>query len=71
MTTEEKAKRYDILQAAFEITKKVYKGRRDKARQKLADHEGTLIIAGYSKGQMDAYSDFIDSLEQWLEDKEV
>ncbi len=63
LTKEEKAKRFDSLQFAFEIAKDTYKRRslEASAKYKTAD-----IIGAYNKGLADAYAQMLEDIERWI-----
>ena len=64
LTTAEKAKRYDALQAAMAMTKQTYRRERADAESTYYLNPGTQIGA-YEKGRADACSRFLDYLERW------
>lgn len=60
LTTEEKANRYDALQAAIEINIKTYKSRIKETEERYTNRADT--IAAYNKGLHDAYVDMAADL---------
>lgn len=65
LTTEEKANRYDALQAAIEINIKTYKSRQQDAQNRY--DKGTVcdrgdMIAAYNKGIADTCEDVLTML---------
>jgi len=62
LTEDEKARRFDALQTAFDITKDNYERRRREAELR---YEGGDVISAYNKGLADAYACIIADLEKW------
>ena len=60
LTKEEKADRYDALQAAIEINIKIYKSRIEETEKRYTNRAD--VIATYNKGLHDAYVDMAADL---------
>ena len=65
LTTEEKAARYDALQAAIKHTIKAYKRRRTEALKNYQAY-GALNIGAYSLGAADAFGQAVEAMERWV-----
>lgn len=64
MTEKQKAKKLDALKMAIRFHLQIVHDRAQNARKAYAEDEG--IIAGFDKGQLEAYREFEDLLEGWL-----
>lgn len=66
LTKEEKADRFDALQAAICLTLKIYLTRRTEClRNYEAYGADTGILGAYNKGMADAYGQMAEMLERW------
>jgi hypothetical protein len=66
LTKDEKAARYDALQAAIRFTLEAYRTRRTEClRNYEAYGADTGVIAAYNKGMGDAFGIFLEALERW------
>ena len=65
LTAEEKAARYDALQAAIKYTIEVYKRRRTEALKNYQAY-GALDIGAYSLGTADAFGQAVEAMERWV-----
>lgn len=65
LTAEEKAARYDALQAAIKYTIKAYKQRRTEALENYQAY-GALNIGAYSLGTADAFGQAVEAMERWV-----
>lgn len=65
LTQDEKASRFDSLQAAFSFTKKNYERRMNDAENKY-NRSGGDVIGAYNKGLADAYKDMTEDIEKWI-----
>jgi len=65
LTTEEKAARYDALQAAIKFTIKSYKRRRAEALKNYQAY-GSLNIGAYNLGTADAFGQAVEAMERWV-----
>ena len=64
LTKDEKADRFDALQAAFRHTKEMYEERRRDANEKRTVYSGALYA--YNVGLSDGFGYIIDDLERWI-----
>jgi len=66
LTKEEKAARYDALQAAIRQTRTNYEAWRIEALRKYESYGADLSpFSAYNKGLADAYGAVVEMLERW------
>lgn len=66
LSKEEKASRWDALQAAIRFMAKQYRTRRTECLQKYEAYGAdTGVLGAYNKGMADAYGQMIETLERW------
>ncbi len=65
-TKEEKAARYDALQAAIRFIAKGYRTQRQECMTRYEAYGAdTNILAAYNKGMADALGAVVEMLERW------
>ena len=66
MTIQEKAKRYDALQAAIQETMEMYATRMNNADDRINTAKNEYVI-GFNGGMRTTYEIVIQTMERWID----
>ena len=67
LTKEEKAARYDALQAAIKHTINCYKRHIDDNYKKYEELRGQGVLGAYNYGLADGFKHALEDLERWAD----